>query len=505
MFCKHCGKEIADDSKYCQHCGGVQTAEICSPNDASDQKSRDIIVETKGNEPSAINYFAKNKIYIILYIVWVIINVLLLLQGEPNVYEQSRKNFHDGGFYINSNTFKANEVLYPFTSVGYQSSYSFNAKYYDWTEFLVYCLLIPLIVYILIMIWKSSIGEKVKTRIKQFIDTEQNISTENSFKLNPTNDTIEEGERRKEVVFSEIDGTPTQTNYDYGVYGDNYKEDTSSWVFEFVVSAFKIVGVIFISFLALTLSLMYIHNFYLGCLLSIGSGILTFCLIRKNSQQNDETSSESKDERSPLYYTGLIVFTILLLFVCYKIGESLILQSINKQTQPIPTEKHISLDEQIKSAVKNTKSKLPLLIDEYLSWIDIKIVKNGIECVYLMDDVNLDLYQIDLVEYKEEIASNLKQVTDKKFLELCMEGGKSIYFRLVSQWDESKSVNITFGSSEIGELIGEKENVRIRREYDESRIQERIREIKAKGGPFDSQLEQMREKVNQLPSEKEYH
>ena len=26
MYCKHCGKEIADDSKFCQHCGGEQDA-----------------------------------------------------------------------------------------------------------------------------------------------------------------------------------------------------------------------------------------------------------------------------------------------------------------------------------------------------------------------------------------------------------------------------------------------------------------------------------------------
>ena len=23
MYCKHCGKPIADDSKFCQHCGGL--------------------------------------------------------------------------------------------------------------------------------------------------------------------------------------------------------------------------------------------------------------------------------------------------------------------------------------------------------------------------------------------------------------------------------------------------------------------------------------------------
>ena len=488
MYCKHCGKEIADDSKFCQHCGGSQTIEDAPHKDVSEQKSHDIIAGSKDKEPSAIMYFAKNKIYIILYAVWVIFNILLLLQGEEKIYEYS-----PGGY-----SFKANEVFYPFTSVGYQTSYSFNAKYYDWTEFIVYCLLIPLIVYIIILIWKSSFGESIKKKIKKFMDAEQNKSADKCSKLSSTKDKNDEEEEN-----SISNGTPTQTKYDYGVYDDNYKEDKWRGIIDFVVTAFKIVGVIFISFLALTLSLMYMRNFYLGCLLSIGSGILTFYLIRKKNRQKDETSNESKHERSPLYYTSLIFFTILLLFAFYKMGESLILQSINKQTQPTKIEKPISLDEQLKSAVKNTKSKLPMLIDEYLSWTDIKIVKNGIECVYLIDDANLDLYQIDLGVYKDEIASNLKQVTDKKFLELCMESEKSINFRLVSQWDESKNVNITFGSYEIGELIGKKANAPIRREYDEGRVQERIKEIKAKGGPFDSQLEQMREKVNQLPSENE--
>lgn len=438
MYCKHCGKEIADDSKFCQHCGGLLDTTSSTSNIVSEPKNNEGIVTTKGNESSAMFIFAKNKIYIILYVVWVIINILLLLQGEENIYEYS----HGG------HRFKANEVFYPFTSNGYQTSYSFNVKYYDWTEFLVYCLLIPLIVYILIMIWKSSIGESVKIRIKKFIDAEQKISADNCSKLSSTNDKNDEEEETSISV-----GTPTQTKYDYGVYDEKYKEDTWSGTFDFIVTAFKIVGVIFISFLALTLSLMYMRNFYLGWLLSIGSGILTFYLIRKNSHQKDETSNESKGGRSPLYYTGLIVFTILLLLVCYKIGERLILQSINKQTQPITIEKPISLDEQLKSAVKNTKSKLPMLIDESYSWTNIKIVKNGIECVYLIDDANIDLYQIDLGKYKEEIANNLKSIADKKFLELCVQTKKQVNFKLVSQWDKSKSVNITFGSLEIDELL----------------------------------------------------
>lgn len=446
MFCKNCGKEIADDSKFCQHCGGKLDTTSSTPKIVSEPKSNKGNVTTKDNKSSAIKYFVRNKVFIVLYIIWVVINSLLLLQGEDKIYEKTEYNTYS--YSMDGNTFKANEVFYPFTSTGYQTSYSFNDKYYDWTEFLVYCLLIPLIVYILIVIWKSSFGEGVKTRIKQFLDAEQNISADKRSKFSSTYD-----KNNEEEETSISDGTPIQTKYDFGVYDDNYKEDTWSGVFDFVITALKIVGIIFISFLVLTLSLMYIRNFYLGWLLSIGSGILTFYLIRKNSHQKDEKSNESKGGRSPLYYTGLIIFTILLIFVCYKIGERLILQSINKQTQPITIEKPISLDEQLKSAVKNTKSKLPMLIDEYLSWTDIKIVKNGIECVYLIDDANIDLYQIDLGEYKEKIASSLKSIADRRFLELCAQAKKQVNFKLVSQWDESKSVNITFGGFEIGELL----------------------------------------------------
>lgn len=457
MYCKYCGKEIADDSKFCQHCGGKVETTSFTPKVVSKPKNNEGIVTTKDNESLAMFFLAKNRIYIILYVVWIIINVLLLLQGESNVYEQTKTNFNDGGFSIDSNTFKATDVFYPFTSTGFRSSYMFNVKYYDWTEFLVYCLLIPLIIYILIVVWKSSIGEKMKAKLNLFEVTEQNTSTENIFELTSTDGRNEEDKGVGEEVGSATIGeTPPQTKSYFDAYDDNNKEETWNGTFDFAITVFKIVGIFFISFLVLTLSLMYMRNFYLGCLLSIGSGILTYFLIKKNSHKKDDASNASKEERSPLYYTGIILFIFLLLFVLFKSNESLILQSINnnnKQTQPIKIEKPISQDEQLKLVVKNTKSRLPVMIDEYLSWTNIKIVKNGIECVYLIDDSNIDLYQIDLGEYKEDIANNLKSIADKRFLELCVQTKKQVNFKLVSQWDKSKSVIITFGSLEIGELL----------------------------------------------------
>ena len=34
MYCKHCGKEIADDSLFCQHCGGRQS--VSTTNNSTD-------------------------------------------------------------------------------------------------------------------------------------------------------------------------------------------------------------------------------------------------------------------------------------------------------------------------------------------------------------------------------------------------------------------------------------------------------------------------------------
>ena len=52
MYCKHCGKEIADDSKFCQHCG----------------KSQD-----SSNKPIFI------KPIWIIYLIWAIANLCLLI------------------------------------------------------------------------------------------------------------------------------------------------------------------------------------------------------------------------------------------------------------------------------------------------------------------------------------------------------------------------------------------------------------------------------------------
>lgn len=359
MYCKHCGKEIVDDSKFCQHCGGKLDTISSVPKIVSKPKNKEAIVTTK-SDSMAMKFYAKNKIYIVLYYVWLIINILFLLQGEEKVYEITKRVYPNDGFEIIDYTFKATEVFYPFTSTGFRSSYMFNVKYYDWTEFLVYCLLIPVIVYALVMFLKRSFGKSVETSIIQSKATEQNKTVETCSKLTSAKNVIEEKKNNKEEANSGMTNkTPTQTKYDYGVYDDNYNNIYWNGFLDFIVAAFKIFGVIFFTLLAFALSFMFIPNFYLGCILSISSGILSFYLIKKNSHTEDESSDKSKEERSPLYYTGLIVFTILLLFACYKIGESFILKSINS-----PSPSTIENTDAYKEEVKEKPAKQSVHTDD---------------------------------------------------------------------------------------------------------------------------------------------
>ena len=57
MYCKHCGKEIADDSKFCQHCGLKIT-------DSYVRNSRwnDFIVKHKKLSYSYLIWFSVNLI-----------------------------------------------------------------------------------------------------------------------------------------------------------------------------------------------------------------------------------------------------------------------------------------------------------------------------------------------------------------------------------------------------------------------------------------------------------
>ena len=121
MYCKHCGKEIADDSKFCQHCGGKQTEESVS--------------SSRWN-----GFITRHKQLSYSYLIWLSINLIALVCGMANPHRLGinrpfrRGEIDTGGFF-------------PFAKGGIGN--------YDFSEFIVYTVAIPLFLYAIIKLVKS--------------------------------------------------------------------------------------------------------------------------------------------------------------------------------------------------------------------------------------------------------------------------------------------------------------------------------------------------------------
>ncbi len=109
MYCKHCGKEIDENSVFCKHCGKSQG---------------------KGAK-SQLQY----PIWVI-YIVWAISNFYLLM-GEKSDY--------------------ASRFFYPFTKHVWsdRTNLNWDKYYYDFSEYVVYVFVIPFLIFIAYRIVKG--------------------------------------------------------------------------------------------------------------------------------------------------------------------------------------------------------------------------------------------------------------------------------------------------------------------------------------------------------------
>ena len=113
MYCKHCGREIDDNSSYCKYCGKPQDNQVSTPNSFVD--------------------FVYKKPILSSYILWVIINTVCLCSGKKC------------GAYYN--------LLYPKFCLDedyYYDNHSnvFNLGNYQITDFIVYTILIPLVIFL---------------------------------------------------------------------------------------------------------------------------------------------------------------------------------------------------------------------------------------------------------------------------------------------------------------------------------------------------------------------
>lgn len=142
MYCKYCGKEIADDSIFCRYCGGKQEESIPSST-SFDVKSEEPKKKEKviGIPTIKINLSDKQKMWCEIYAVWVLLNFFFVL--------------------VKGNSDFAKYYFFPFEANSRWSDNTWDLEYYDFTEFLFYVILLPSIVF-LIYKYKDKIRKALK-------------------------------------------------------------------------------------------------------------------------------------------------------------------------------------------------------------------------------------------------------------------------------------------------------------------------------------------------------
>ncbi len=118
MYCKHCGKEIDDNSTFCKHCG-----------------------KSQGNTQKGI----VSKPVWIIYFIWVLANLYLL---------------------IGKKLFKASSYFFPFTA--HEDDFddyvycNWDNRFYDFSEFIVYVFILPAILFV--------VYRRYSEKIDKFVD-----------------------------------------------------------------------------------------------------------------------------------------------------------------------------------------------------------------------------------------------------------------------------------------------------------------------------------------------
>lgn len=122
MYCKNCGKQIPDDSKFCPNCGHKLQETKFQETNVSNRTDNDSVGAT------IIGTISKHKYIALGYCLWFFIHLALLASGD-SVPDYCRHHF------------------YPFDTD--------KVRYYDSSEFVTYVFVIPLIVFMAIWAYKK--------------------------------------------------------------------------------------------------------------------------------------------------------------------------------------------------------------------------------------------------------------------------------------------------------------------------------------------------------------
>ena len=129
MYCKHCGKEISEDSVFCKYCGEKQDENTNTVSDSVDTKSE------KAKKPEVVISIPKIKSELTENQKWWILGISLWVL------------FHIYCLFGDDHPSYAPDYFFPFYG-GDSLSYDYGRLYYYvFTEFLFYVFVLPLLLW----------------------------------------------------------------------------------------------------------------------------------------------------------------------------------------------------------------------------------------------------------------------------------------------------------------------------------------------------------------------
>ena len=108
---------------------------------------------------------------------------------------------------------------------------------------------------------------------------------------------------------------------------------------------------------------------------------------------------------------------------------------------------------QEETVIKHINTILPIDIDEKLSWVKTEYETDSIYFEYLIDDSSLDFEITVLDAYQEAFIKNLIMVTNKDFVEQMVKENKKLKFRIISQWNYSKQLDMSLIGLELDYVL----------------------------------------------------
>lgn len=138
MYCKKCGKVIADDSIFCQYCGTKQVAKKQIPDD----KKIEVRASVNATIQPSIKtpFIEKLKSYpriVFIFSLWFVVHIIFLVSGD------GRKGFFPHIYYTD---------YVPYSERGWKIEWDLDR--YGLPEFIIYVILIPMIIFGICKLYK---------------------------------------------------------------------------------------------------------------------------------------------------------------------------------------------------------------------------------------------------------------------------------------------------------------------------------------------------------------